>query len=102
MGRLVTLLSDRHTSGVAVRKRLQSVPVLCSCCVLALFNASLWLACRYLYRPYGRVDRAKLKRRLLERCNANGEARAAAVYTSKERAPAAQLTGFLAFWSPVA
>lgn len=33
-------------------------------------------ACRYLYRPYGRVDRAKLKRRLLDRCNVNGEARA--------------------------
>lgn len=27
---------------------------------------------RYLYRPYGRVDRAKLKRRLLDRCNVNG------------------------------
>ena len=29
-------------------------------------------ACRYLSRPYGRVDRPKLKRRLLERCIASG------------------------------
>lgn len=27
---------------------------------------------RYLSRPYGRVDRPKLKRRLLERCVAQG------------------------------
>lgn len=28
---------------------------------------------RYLRRPYGKVDRARLKRRLLERCIAQGK-----------------------------
>ena len=29
---------------------------------------------RFLYRPYARVDRAKLKRRLLEKCKRQGQA----------------------------
>ena len=82
---------------MAVTRRLKFVPDHCSCYIL--FHASLWLACRYLYRPYGRVDRAKLKRRLLQRCNANGEARAAAVYTLDRKGSAALLTGLLACWS---
>lgn len=28
--------------------------------------------CRYLYRPYGRVDRTKLKTKLLQRCVQHG------------------------------
>ena len=31
-----------------------------------------WHSCRYLHRPYARVDRAKLKRKLLERCRDQG------------------------------
>ena len=87
---------DGHIKGVAVisgstwTKRLMFGPVSCSCCLLALLTATTMYACRYLYRPYGRVDRAKLKRRLLDRCNANGEA--TAMYTSKARAAAVLLT----------
>ena len=32
-----------------------------------------YVDCRFLSRPYGRVDRPKLKRMLLERCIANGK-----------------------------
>lgn len=30
-------------------------------------------ACKFLERPYARVDRAKLKRKLLERCKSQGK-----------------------------
>lgn len=40
--------------------------------MLIVFEAKEEEQCRYLYRPYGRVDRTKLKSKLLQRCVEHG------------------------------
>ncbi len=47
-----------------------SVP---ECCTETIPTYGVMIICRFLHRPYARVDRAKLKRKLLERCRDQGK-----------------------------
>ena len=40
--------------------------------MLCISFVLLEMMCRYLYRPYGRVDRTRLKSKLLNRCVEHG------------------------------